>query len=391
VPGGARRTVSQKEWLAAVFAVIAAAGWYGNRAEHWRAIAKVYANWMDWADRTTRPTHAKVAEETGLSERTVKRVVAWLHTQKLMGTVTPGMIPRYRPGRPLALDPGNEAAEYVLTVPCQRKRPLPPLGQDSAEFGPPPVSRQGHSEGPRTREAQPAARTPWCLTDRPQNRGEQEAAAEAMRVRCAPLARLSGRHVAAIARPWLAAGWTPADVLHALDWQAPHQGGRRWKITAGIAAPGPWATWRLAHWRHGDGTIAAPASQLAAQADARRRAEQAERAAARAAAEAARLPDRAQAAAAAAARGQLAAASPRAAAAIAGIAAWAGLRRPTLVAGSGDEPSRGDLVPAGSAARSPAAAAAKSPGDGPAFARALLGVRDPAERDAIIRAWLARR
>jgi len=55
--------------------------------------------------------------------------------------------------------------------------------------------------------------------------------------------------------------WTDqTDVLHALDWRPPHQGGRRWKITAGIAAPGPWATWRLAHWRHADGTIAAPAS-----------------------------------------------------------------------------------------------------------------------------------
>jgi hypothetical protein len=84
-------------------------------------------------------------------------------------------------------------------------------------------------------------------------------------------------------------------VLHALDCRPPYQGGRRWKITAGIAAPGPWATRRLAHWRHADGTIAAPASQLAAQADARRRAEQASQLAAQAAAAAARLPDHAQA------------------------------------------------------------------------------------------------
>jgi hypothetical protein len=229
VPGGARRTVSQKEWLAAVLAAIAAAGWYANRADHFSAVARVYANWMDWSDRTTRPTHARVAEHAGVSERTVKRVVAWLHEQKLMGTVTPGMIPRYRPGVPLALDPGNEAAEYVLTIPCQRKRPLPRPGDGSAEFGPPSMSRQGHSEGPRTRKAEPGAGTRWCLADRPQNRSEAEAAAEAMRARCAPLARLSDRHVAAIARPWLAAGWTPGDVLHALDWRPPHHGGRRWK------------------------------------------------------------------------------------------------------------------------------------------------------------------
>jgi hypothetical protein len=388
VPGGARRTVSQKEWLRVVLAAIAAAGWYANRVENYTAVVRVYANWMDWADRTTRPTHARVHELAvvngrHVSERTIKRVVAWLHAQKLMGTVTPGMIPRYRPGVPLALDPGNEAAEYVLTIPSQRKRPLPCPGDGSAEFGPPSMSRQGHSEGPRTREAGPDTGTRWCLADRPQNRSEQEAAAEAMRARCAALARLSDRHVAAIARPWLAAGWTPADVLHALDWRPPHHGGRRWKITAGIAAPGPWATWRLTHWRHADGTIAAPASQLAAQADARRRAEQASQRAAQAAAEAARLPDHAQAEAAAAARRQLAAAAiaRRHPVDVASIAGPAGLRRPVGVGGPGGETPRGG----------PAAAATEPPGDGPALARALLAITSPAERDALVRAWRDRR
>lgn len=368
--------MSQREWLRAVLAVITAAGWYANRVESYTAVVRVYASYMDWTDRTTRPTHAKVAELAEVSERTVKRVVAWLHEQKFMGTVTPGMIPRYRPGRPLALDPGNEAAEYVLTIPSQRKRPLPSSRQGSAEFGPPSMFRQEHSKGPRTREAEPSAGARWCLAERPQNRSEQEAAAEAMQARCAPLARLSARHVAAIARPWLAAGWTPGDVLHALDWQPPHQGGRRWKITAGIAAPGPWATWRLAHWRHADGTIAVPASQLADTADARRRAEQAERAAARAAAEAARLPDHAQAAAAEAARRQLAVALAR--------------HRPVRAAASAG--SAGDA--GGSAARPPAEAAAAAPEpprDGPALARALLAVTNPAERDAIIRAWRGHR
>ena len=391
VPGGARRTRSPREWLREVQAVIEAAGWYANRVDHFTAVVHIYAFYMDWDDRTTRPTHARVADRCGVSERTVKRVVAWLHEQKFMGTVTPGMIPRYRPGRALALDPGNEAAEYVLTIPCQRKRQLPAADAGTAEFGPPSMSRQGHSKGPRTRETVPGAGTPWCLADRPQNRTDREAAAEAMRQRCAPLARLSTWHVAAIARPWLAAGWTPADVLHALDWRPPHQGGRRWRITAGIAAPGAWANWRLAHWRV-DGVIAAPASYHAAEADARRRAAQAERRAATAAAAAAALPGNAQARAAAAARGRLAAASSRAAATIAQQhPAPARFRRAATGPGdatSRDIPARPDIATQEPA---PGVPATEPPGDGPALARALLAVTSPAERDAIIRAWRDRR
>ena len=392
VPGGARRTISQKQWLAAVKAAIIAAGWYSNRAENYWAVVQVYANWMDWADRTTRPTHARVHELAvvngrHVSERTIKRVVAWLHEQKFMGTVTPGMIPRYRPGRALALDPGNEAAEYVLTIPHQRKDPLPAAGEDSTEFGPPSMSRQGHSKGPRTREAKPADSPPWRLADRPQNRDEREAAADAMRARCEPLARLSTRHVATIARPWLTAGWTPADILHALDWRPPHEGGRRWKITAGIAAPGPWADWRLGHWRV-DGVITAPASQLAAEADARRIAAQADRRAAAAAAAAAALPDSAQISAAADARRRLAAASRRAAAEIA--RRYPACRAAPTAAAAG---FRLAADGAAAAAQLPPSAdgPVETPGDGAALARSLLTVTDPAERDAIIRAWRDRR
>jgi hypothetical protein len=215
-----------------------------------------------------------------------------------------------------------------------------------------------------------------------------------MRGRCTPLARLSDRHVAWIARPWLASGWTPADVLHALDWQPPATGGKRWQISAAIAEPGAWARWRLGHWRHPDGTIMTPVSQLAAQADAARRAAQAERDAARRAVEASRLPDHAQADAAASARGQLAAASQAAAAVIArsviGQPAPARFRRAAAVAGPADEP------PAGSVAGSAAAAATTEPpapeaGLGRGIARALAAITDPDERDALTRAWRARR
>jgi hypothetical protein len=104
-----------------------------ERVDNYTAVVRVYANWMDWTDRTTRPTHARVHELAvvngrHVSERTIKRVVAWLHEQKFIGTVTPGMIPRYRPGVPLALDPGNEAAEYILTIPLPAKTPAPRWG-----------------------------------------------------------------------------------------------------------------------------------------------------------------------------------------------------------------------------------------------------------------------
>lgn len=187
-------------------------------------------------------------------------------------------------------------------------------------------------------------------------------------------ARLSAQHVAAIARPWLAAGWIPADVLHALDWRPPHQGGRRWKITAGIEAPGAWAPWRLAHWRV-DGVIVAPASRLAAEADALRRTAQGRRRAAAAA-----LPGPAQAEAAAVAREQLAAASRRAAAVIS-------QHHPAAEAGPSPALTRDRPARPEPAAPAPVRAAAEPPGDGPALARALLAVTDPAESDAIIHTW----
>jgi hypothetical protein len=350
----------------------------------------VYANWMDWTDKTTRPTHARVAELAGVSERTVKRVVAWLHDQKYMGTVTPGMIPRYRPGRAAVLDPGNEAAEYVLTIPARHTRQLPALNQGSDQFGPPSMFRKEHRSTPHEPDAGPGSGAAWNLGDRPENRTEQESAAQAMRQRCSPLRRLSDRHVAAIARPLLGCGWTPADVLHALDWQPPAMGGHRWTIAASIAEPAAWARWRLGYWRHPDGTPITPPSQHAAQADAERRAAQAERKASQAQAAADRLPDHAQAAAGAAARTLLTGTSTMPASTL-------------PAAGLGDvhgTPRQHHHEPAPVPARtSPgsvdphqlAAAATKPPRDGAGLARARLGITDPARRDAIITAWHATR
>ena len=55
--------------------------WYANRAASTAAVIGVLARYMDWADRTSRPTHARIAQMAKLSPRTVTRAIAWLEEQ----------------------------------------------------------------------------------------------------------------------------------------------------------------------------------------------------------------------------------------------------------------------------------------------------------------------
>jgi hypothetical protein len=248
----------------------------------------------------------------GVSERTVKRVVAWLHASGYMGTVSPGTTPLVRPAVLYGEQgpEGNEAAVYVLCVPgraARQKRSSPRLGDDPARFGPLSWSRQGPGKSPRARETQDNAGGRWCIADRPGTGNEGERAAGAIQQRARVLARLSPRHVRHLARPYHAAGWTPADVLEALEWRPD---GRRYLHTAAVRHPAAWARWRLGQWLGPDGLPLPSPSQLRAAQRRRQLAEQARRRAQHAAAEASR--SQSAAARAAEARAQLAAASGRA-------------------------------------------------------------------------------
>ena len=65
---------------------------------------------------------------------------------------------------------------------------------------------------------------------------------------------VSTAHVASIMRPFVLAGWSVADVQHALDWTP--DGTRHWQAAQGMGRIDAWMRARLAHWTREDGTPA---------------------------------------------------------------------------------------------------------------------------------------
>jgi hypothetical protein len=222
----------------------------------------VLARSMDWHARTSRPGHERMAAAAGVSLRTVRRAMRWLEAEGLAGLVSPGTTPDFRPGVLHGLSDqaeGNFAAVYVLTIP--RKRPR--SGRSSPEFVPLADSRRESGKALRTREARAgnpeprSARAPRALphvphpakpfTPRkpPENRSEGLAAAEVIRQGGRQLRRLSARHWRHLARRFTAAGWTPGDVLYALD-HGP--GGREHGYVSTVRHVAGWARYRLGLW-----------------------------------------------------------------------------------------------------------------------------------------------
>jgi hypothetical protein len=273
VPGDSRRCRGQPEYQRAGFDLIDAQPWCENRKQHYKAILRRLALHMDWHDRTTRPTHevlrgphrpgcpgphkpgchrplagCECGERCGcpgrVSSDTVGRAVAWFGEAGLLGTVSPGVRADMRSWMHAA--EGNLAAVYVCTVPKRRSRTRCRVA-GQGEFADLTTPRSGVVEAPRARPAEKTqnskARAPRGLTMLPcggspllhrcpENRTEGLAAAEAVRERARDLRRLSAEHVRYLGRVFFASGWTPADVVHAIDHDP---GGRQHGY-------GPWGT-----------------------------------------------------------------------------------------------------------------------------------------------------
>jgi hypothetical protein len=99
-------------------------------------------------------------------------------------------------------------------------------------------------------------------------------AAKALRDQSRELARLSPAMIRHLCRPLFAAGWTPAEVLTAVDY-AP--GGRQHRYSRDVHHPAGWLRWRLARWLSPDGGPLPSPSQVRAAARERDRQEQAQR------------------------------------------------------------------------------------------------------------------
>ena len=186
-------------------------------------------------DGSSAPTWEGLMAATGLSRRSVARWIAWWHEQGFLATAEHGSRAADRPEWNLP-GQGNHAAVYLLATP--RKTAPSADGEAVPVTGTPLVSSR-REEPSRAREAAPA----WPLHALTVTRRDERAAA----CRIAAEAGWAGseRAVGSAVREFLRAGWTPQDVLDALEF-APD--GTRWRSTGRVGSPGRIARWRLRPW-----------------------------------------------------------------------------------------------------------------------------------------------
>ncbi len=221
---------------------------------------------IGWAaDPVTMVSHpglARCMEVSGKSLRTVQRWCRWLEARNLLLVLEEGTTPRFRPSILRRGDDGNLAREWRLTTPAVHTDVIPGLVLRSA----PQRAREVHPRKARGSAADsPVSPSPgpmqdgsWPLGQKPQRRAERLAAAERLRAVHPVLRRISARMLRHLLRPWLCAGYSPADVLVCLEFRPsgePHEHGDR------VRHPACWLRARLSCWLAGDGTPRPSASQ----------------------------------------------------------------------------------------------------------------------------------
>jgi hypothetical protein len=270
------RAVPQPRWLRLAEDEIDAALLRADARRNVLTIARAVGWSADWHTSRSRPTLARLMEVSGLSLRTVQRWTRWLEHAGLLAVLEPGTTADFRPGV-LSRDDPNLAREWLLTA----------RAVDGS--GTPPGSESSGTDSPRTREAlrsgkvktrmaraarglsnvPPAA--PFAARRNPQTRSDGLAAAAVVLSRAPVLRDLSPRHVRHIARPFFAAGYSPADIVECLSTEP---GGRSHGYTAAVRHPAGWARARLSLWLSPAGVPLPSPSQVRAAAHERARAEQ---------------------------------------------------------------------------------------------------------------------
>ena len=219
-------------------------------------LARILIRHADWRTMTVWRPRALICAEIGSSRdpsrplsvtayRAARRV---LEERGFLGLVARAWTSSLRAG---ALDDGTgTSAVFVLAIP-RRKQRLPSAGEPSRVNRALAGSRREPGKALRAREAKPEVNSEAARDDVPalgavpQNRSEALGAAQAMQERARPLRRISSEHLRHLARPFFAAGWSPRDVLHAIDHDP---GGRQHGYTAGVHSPAGWIRSRLAAW-----------------------------------------------------------------------------------------------------------------------------------------------
>lgn len=270
IPHGSRRVggpAPQRDWLRAVLAAVEAEPWYANRKAAYGEIARVLSRHMDWRTKTTRPGHAALGAAAGRSPDTVARAIAWLREHGYAGLVSPGWTSRLRAAS-LVDGEENRAAVYVLTMP-RKSDPRPRPACPTREFADLTRFSALEDKALRTREAvkvksdsgrPPAGLNlsgtrrarhagdglePWPLGRPPQNRADGICAAQALQARVPVLGGIGPAHLRHVLAERFAAGWSPLEILHALDHPPD---GREHGYTAPIRHLPGWIRARLEAW-----------------------------------------------------------------------------------------------------------------------------------------------
>jgi len=214
-----------------------------------------------------------LAEDVGVSRRTLAYLLAWLREHGFLRTITPGSTPRYRKGTlcgQLNDGRGNEAAVYELTLPASAVsegvassddqeipwpvetlpyRPASPQLRKAVDNLCTPYAVVTHSAKAsitRARAKGSLSTTPvgtWSAAVTPRTKRDMLAACERLRAESPLLRRLSARHLRSIFRPLFQAGATVRDVLWVVDH---HVDGRSaWSQPRWLPA---WLRWRVREW-----------------------------------------------------------------------------------------------------------------------------------------------
>ncbi len=241
----AQRRFADRAWLDYARIVIAAEGpAHPAGARNLTHVAEIIAHYADRATLRSRPTIAVLIQATGLSRRCIQYWLRWLEDSRrgLLEVSEPGTTPQFRPAAwASSEDAGKNLAREWQLLPPPGSRSCTPSLTPTASF-PHPGTREEPAtagQGQDSEERRCAAYSPllapppwqaqareWPPGTTPQRRGERLAAAQTLRARHMVLRRLSARRLRAILRPWHTAPrtadsgpYTPADILHALDFR----------------------------------------------------------------------------------------------------------------------------------------------------------------------------
>lgn len=289
VPHGCVRAAHGDQVMARLLTILSARRMRADGHRARVAVMTLLIARADYESMTTRPGWEALAQAAGCTTRSVARILVQLESWGLLGRVAGGRQAQYAAAGPDG-ERINEAAVYVLCVPSPltllpalpepdvdinvippalggshllKKKLTPTRAREKASLGvaPPRLPQQsGASAGTgQLTPYRPELR--WDRHRTPKTPIQRLAAATELRHQIAALRPMSPKDLRSVVKDFFQAGWTIADLHHALDWTPddarwPHSGtpdvthlGQR---EAATRLRG-WLRYRLNAWRTGSG------------------------------------------------------------------------------------------------------------------------------------------